>query len=133
MTSNENVSTLRKIDCRQTLAPPRSQVEELQSILFNNKSYLKHRLQRRTARKVTFNICETERLSKVKRKEVYRRGWKPWAEFRPNDPGKENFAGNYRGDAAARKIASRKERRVRARSERTAEETSVANCVSEIN
>ena len=133
MKSNENVSILNKLNCSQTLAPPRSQVKELQSILLNNRSYLNSKQQERAARKVTFKNCETVRQSKGTKREIDQRGWKPWAEFRPDDSNKENFAGNYRGNAAARKIASRKARREQARSEQTAEQSKAAIDESKIN
>ena len=131
--SNENVSTLATKICRQTLAPPRSQVEELQPILSNNKNYLYSIPRENTRRAVTFKNCESARQSSGTKRQLNPSSWKPWSEFRPDDSNKENSAGNYRGDAAARKIANRKARRKQARSERTTGQAEVTEKESALN
>jgi hypothetical protein len=133
MESNENVSILNTLNCRQTLAPPRSQVEELQPILSNNKNYLYSIPREHTRRAVTFKNCETARQSNGTKKDLNPSSWKPWSEFRPEDSNKENFAGNYLGNAAARKIANRRARRKQARGERTAGQAEVAEKESALN
>ena len=133
MESNENVSTLTTKNCPQTLAPPRSQVEELQPILSNNKNYLYSIPRENTRRTVTFKNCESARQSSGTNKQLHPSSWKPWSEFRPDESNQENFAGNYRGDAAARKIANRKARRKQARSERTTGQAEVAEKESALN